>query len=1125
MKAKAFLFIFSLTLFFVHSALAQNNDIKFNLVEGNNGEPLGNGNINSITQDKQGYMWFSGQAAGCLYRYDGNQILTFRHDKSNNNSPGRSRPEIVYADQDGMIWVGFFNGDLDMYNPNTGIFTHYKNDPRDPGSLSAGMVSAIRKDHLGRLWVGTANGLDRLDEKTGKFIHYRNVPGNDSSLSCDFVRAIYEDRAGSLWIGTGFEFFHDTLGGLNRMEANGTFTRFLHNKDNPTSLINNKVRAIFEDSRGVFWIGTSGDGLHTMDRKKGIFERHLYDPKNPGKLSRPFLKPGETDPITFIQEDSSGAIWIGTYNSGISRYEPQTKKITHYYKSVNGYPDEGCWQAYTSRDGVLWLASREGTPFLYRVDATFNPIKNIKTGSLVNCFHEVNGLIWVGITGKGLFQFDQKKNLIRQIKSDQADSVDFSKLGIFSIYQDHPDTLWICTTGGIVLFNLITNRLKWFRYKSDQEMSPIDLSRISVDGIIQDKKGLKWFATAKGLLKYNPGNGQVKRYQPYQEDAISHQSNIVWDVLEGNTNEIWLATAYENYRTMDMGMGVSRLNTVTGDFRYYLDGIGAYSLFKDAKGDIWVGTEKGLYRYNSVSDNFIPFFDAQSGLNEININKITEDNENNLWILLRSSFIKINPGRTEYFIYGKKYDIKSESLLFGGLAATSKGEILVGNASGFYAFYTDELSTNSKSLKVAVSNLSINNSPVFPGKGRIISKPIEETEEIKLKFDQNNIFFRVSVFDYRAPEANLVYTKLENYDNVWRESIDKSATFINVPPGKYIFHARASNIDGVKAEKTILVIISPPWWKTGWAYALYVLMFLIFSVSMNRFLRERAISRERQRAQVIELAQAKEIEKAYGELKSTQAQLIQSEKMASLGELTAGIAHEIQNPLNFVNNFSDVNKELLVEMKDEIDKGNMAGVKEIADDVIENEEKISHHGRRADAIVKGMLQHSRTSTNKKEPTDINALADEYLRLSYHGLRAKDKSFNATLQTSFDETIGMINIIPQDVGRVLLNLYNNAFYAVSEKKKQQPVGYEPTVSVTTQKLFGKVEIRILDNGNGIPSRVLDKIFQPFFTTKPTGEGTGLGLSLSYDTIKSHGGEIKVENKETEGAEFIVVLPVV
>ena len=270
--------------------------------------------------------------------------------------------------------------------------------------------------------------------------------------------------------------------------------------------------------------------------------------------------------------------------------------------------------------------------------------------------------------------------------------------------------------------------------------------------------------------------------------------------------------------------------------------------------------------------------------------------------------------------------------------------------------------------------------------------------------------------------------------------------------------------------------------------------------------------------------QKQELEHTLDELRTTQAQLIQSEKMASLGELTAGIAHEIQNPLNFVNNFSDVNTELIAELEEERKKENRDFKNEdaILKDLKENEQKINHHGKRAEAIVKGMLQHSRSSTGKKELTDINALADEYFRLSYHGLRAKDKSFNATMETDFSQGIEPINVIPQDIGRVILNLINNAFYAVTEKKKKSDDDYKPIVSVSTRKINGTIELRVKDNGIGIPKKVLDKIFQPFFTTKPSGQGTGLGLSMSYDIIKAHGGELKVETKEGKGSEFTILL---
>ena len=289
----------------------------------------------------------------------------------------------------------------------------------------------------------------------------------------------------------------------------------------------------------------------------------------------------------------------------------------------------------------------------------------------------------------------------------------------------------------------------------------------------------------------------------------------------------------------------------------------------------------------------------------------------------------------------------------------------------------------------------------------------------------------------------------------------------------------------------------------------------------EKLLKDQNIQLEREVAKRTE-----ELNNSLENLKATQTQLIQSEKMASLGELTAGIAHEIQNPLNFVNNFSEVSNELIDEMNEEIERKDFEEVKAIAKDIKQNLEKINHHGKRADSIVKGMLQHSRSSSGEKEPTDLNALADEYLRLAYHGLRAKDKSFNATLETHFDETIGKVNLVSQDIGRVILNLITNAFYVVQKKKEQHPEDYEPTVTVTTRKEGNNVQIAVKDNGDGIPGAIKEKIFQPFFTTKPTGQGTGLGLSMSYDIVtKGHGGELKVSTKEGEGTSFTIVLPLV
>jgi two-component system NtrC family sensor kinase len=416
-------------------------------------------------------------------------------------------------------------------------------------------------------------------------------------------------------------------------------------------------------------------------------------------------------------------------------------------------------------------------------------------------------------------------------------------------------------------------------------------------------------------------------------------------------------------------------------------------------------------------------------------------------------------------------------------------------------------------------NIKLNN-PVEAKK--YLQNSIKISKELNDKNSLASAYGNLSFLDDRQGNYKEAYEYYKLY-TLYRDSVENieiSKKFLQAQL-KHDYEIKEANAKAVQARKDAAVKRT-----RNIQYLVIISLGIIILASLVILLIQRRNNRQKQKANLLLQVQKEKVENALTELKSTQAQLIQSEKMASLGELTAGIAHEIQNPLNFVNNFSEVNKELLIELQQEISNGNVDEAKILANDVIDNQEKINHHGKRAEAIVKGMLQHSRTSTGTSELTDINALADEYLRLSYHGFRAKDKSFNAVLKTDFGEGIGKIKIVPQDVGRVLLNMFNNAFYAVREKEKAisgMSPDYKPTVSISTEKKDNIVKLTVKDNGNGISQKVMDKIFQPFFTTKPTGEGTGLGLSLSYDIIKAHGGSIAVETNEGNGTRFVIQLP--
>jgi signal transduction histidine kinase len=370
---------------------------------------------------------------------------------------------------------------------------------------------------------------------------------------------------------------------------------------------------------------------------------------------------------------------------------------------------------------------------------------------------------------------------------------------------------------------------------------------------------------------------------------------------------------------------------------------------------------------------------------------------------------------------------------------------------------------------------------------------------------------------------------LSGSDDEWQYANQETETknYFNLSPGAYTFRVSTKGVTTQWGPPTEFKFqITPPWWKTWWAYLGYILLAFGAVWSIVQY-RSRRLNRENRLLEEKVSHRTTKLRESIDNLKATQAQLIHSEKMASLGELTAGIAHEIQNPLNFVNNFSEVNVELTKELEEEIEKGDLEEVKALSKDIRENEEKIMYHGKRAESIVKGMLQHSRSNSGEKLPTDINALADEYLRLAYHGFRAKDKSFNAKFETDFDESLEKINVVPQEIGRVFLNLITNAFHAVRERSLQEESanGYQPTVIVKTKKRDDHIVVEVKDNGSGMSNEIKNKIFQPFFTTKPTGEGTGLGLSMSFDIIKLHGGKITVDSIEGRGTSFIVTLPFV
>jgi signal transduction histidine kinase/ligand-binding sensor domain-containing protein len=1115
LKVKLFFLLIFFSQIIYHSFAQLNPD---NITQYTEKDGLPGGRVNSILVDKNGFIW-TGTING-LARFDGYEFKRFF---SNPNDTSSIRGLVcwgLFEDRKGQIWAATGQENLNVYNPVTRTFRHYdyKHLIEHPSNIELGIYS-IAQDQNGKIFLGVhtnygepiKGALLYFDEKEDRIKKIENA-GN---INITNVISSSVDSKNNLWIlSYGGVFKRDPDGKIDSVPVLNNLYRkmgdglngILVDSESHVWLVSNKGTLINYDpfSKEVkvntfpkkisqsfnfstiafdkaqnLWIGTD-QGLAFFDRKKNAFS--LFDQVN---RKNPALSV-----INQIKQDSFGSIWAATASEGLLRYEEKIKltSLSNIRKDKNSLTPGWANNILETSEGKLWV-----TTATQNEDGGFN-------------------------------ELDSEGKLIQ--------SIPFREImpglsHIASLKEITPNEFILSTNLGIFQFSAKTKKLKKI------SISGYANENYFISCFLTDSKQNQWFGSFNGLFRKSVNAQSFKQYDLSKLEGADGSSNEVTGIFESPKHGLWLLTnnglflyKYDTDKIERHGYDKSK-----GDVFLTQD---INSFYEDNSGIAWVGTwQGGLCKY-TPSEGKIITYSMNEGLPSMSIQGILGDEKNHtLWLSTFDGLCRFNMETGQTNTYSIADGIQSQLFADGSYLKTKKGLFVFGGANGITLFNPDNINKGSLPPRVMITDLKLFNKTILPGQSTILKKSITETSEITLAYNQNNISLDFIALHYSDPEKNNIAYKMENYDNDWRVvKNQREAFYPQLPPGKYIFHVKAANNNGVWNEEgaSLRITVLPPWWQTPWAYGAYALALLGMGFLVNRYMRQRLLAAETEKNRARELAQAKEIEKAYHKLeethetlKATQSQLIQSEKMASLGELTAGIAHEIQNPLNFINNFSEINTELIDELNDEIEKGNLDEVKTIAADIRENESKINHHGKRADAIVKGMLQHSRVSTGQKEPVDINALVDEYIRLSYHGLRAKDKSFNATLKSELDQSLGYIQLIPQDIGRVILNLLNNAFFSVSEKAKQNIQGFEPTVTVTTKKMADKVRVSVRDNGVGIPPGIRDKIFQPFFTTKSSGQGTGLGLSLSYDIIKAHGGEIHVDSKPNEFTVFDVDLP--
>lgn len=774
------------------------------------GEGVNWGIITGITQDRQGFMWMAGSQG--LFRYDGYRFTSYQHEPKNPGSLSFNQLDCIYTDRQGFVWVGTLGGGLDRLDPTTGIFTHFRHQPNNRASLSGDTVTAILEDHAGILWIGTHSGLNRLDRKTGKFTRYRQDPKDTTSLGNNQVRALYEDRQGILWVGCGSPFLDDKLsgeGGLNRLDQKtGKFIRYRHNPKDQQSLADNRVRVLFEDSRGTFWVGTAGDGLHTMDRTKGTFQRFAYDPTHPEKLSRPALKTISyaADHITFIHEDAVGSLWIGTFLGGLTRYEPKTQQVVRYQAekdTENGFQDNMPWSAYTSRDGVLWISTFEGN--LYRLDPfqmaiphyvlPYNSLPHNELAFHGHAFHqEASGVQWMG-THQGLIRIDSSQGSTRHFVHDSLNPASLSNSDVRTIYEDRQGTLWVGTDGGGL--NRFDRKSQTFTHYRHQPGQVGSLSNdTALYAILEDRKGSLWVGTYNGLNRMDPRTGRFTHYRHHPKDTTSLSHGSISSLVEDRSGDLWVGI-------FQTGQGLNRLDHRTGRFEHFLSQESIFCLYEGADGMIWAGTNRGLYRYDQAAHRFAavtePFLEREIP----NVYGILEDQEKNLWLSVQSvGFIQLNRKRDQARFYGKSYGVDASKLMTFASYQDRQGKLFFGDERGYFAFKPQQVRSNSIPPQLVLTNFRLSDQSVKPGQGSPLKGSLEQLQEIPLRYDQNFFSFAFTGLHYSHSEQNRYVYRLDNYDRSWRvPPSERTASYYQVPPGQYVFRLRVANSDGAWSEK------------------------------------------------------------------------------------------------------------------------------------------------------------------------------------------------------------------------------------------------------------------------------------------------------------------------------------
>lgn len=1058
-----------------------------------------------IAQDSMGYLWFA--SAGGIHRYDGHEFKTFLNDPLDSTSLADNYVDYLFVDKKGTLWIGPQTGGLQYYHPDTESFSTINLKPDKTTGTFDSWIQAIAEDTAGIIWVGTTGaGLFRVNPETHEVKNYVHNPLDSTSLTYDEIGNILVDKSGTLWVCTGWYPSGRQKGGLNRYhpEIDG-FERFQHDSQDPNSLEENVVWSAFEDSQNNFWVGTSGDGLHLMDRPAGKFDHLHFDPGNPNKLSAPhsrfpLLGASEHVGVRRIFEDRDGYLWFVSFDNGLVVYHPPSKKVFRYQNAAEGgsnapdiLPSRSFWAIAQTKDGSLWLGGGRPGQVLKALPV-YQSFQYINLADEIT-FHEVSAImedhnenIWVGTYGFGLYLYNRVTGKMQRLVNQSGNSNSLSGNSIWSIFEDSKGYIWIGTfNSGLNRYDPRSGNFQRFTYDDRDSTS---ISDIFIGSISEDHQGNIWIgSTNNGLNLFDSTTSTFRRFIPNTPNPIS--GTDVKAIFTDSQNRLWAmgGNGMINLTTLRGSGFIDRWNPKNKAFEPILSGkqeevLGraVMGMVEDQKGMLWFfSQEGGLHKFNPDLKT-VEFYNPSKGnFPDWNIHWLVSDKDGTFWIGTREHVYHFNPLDDQY----QRYDIFSKhpgSNIFNNAIYGKSDELIFNWGSGFYIFHPKQfeaIARNQISPKILFSHIEISS----PDTNETLHKTLFRKERIALSYRQNTFSIGLRNLHFMEPSANRVEFLLEPYVDKWRLLPENQlAEFLAVPPGTYTLRAKGFSSEGLQSEEIQLSItIAPPWWRTRWAYIIYILSGVMLLMGVYFY--------QRRRWQL-----------------QTELQ-VEQEKAHRLKELDhfksrfyTNITHEFRTPLTVIQGMS------------EQIKGNEK-IKTL----------INRNSDRLLTMVNQLLNLSRLETKSMSINWVQGDIVSYLKYlteSCHSLAAS-KNLQLTFVSTEDQLL--MDFDEDKLQQILINLLSNAIKFTPEHGSVKVV-----VKRGLMEEKEHLELAVVDTGYGISKKALPEIFNRFYqvdsSTTRSGEGSGIGLALVKELVDLLKGQIEVLSEVGKGSEFTVLLPI-